>query len=110
MNTSCVKCNIYLFERWRECYKIYYNDPSFQKNFIGPTITVVYSDCQSFSAILYFLIYEQAVGEIETKAKAHTVLRISDKGYFCPRTENVRGDYSNTIWVQDSEPCIYTLR
>lgn len=57
MNTSCVKCNIYLFEQWRECYKIYYIDPSFQKSFIGPTITVESILIAQVSVRYYILLF-----------------------------------------------------
>lgn len=58
MNTSCcVKCNIYLFEQWSECYKIDYNDPSFKKNFIGPTITVESTLIAKVSVRYYILLF-----------------------------------------------------
>lgn len=89
MNTSCVKCNIYLFERWRECYKINYNDPSFQTFFIGPTITVASILIAKVSVRYYILLFMSKRQERQ-ELRHKYILRISDKEYFCPKTENVR--------------------
>lgn len=53
----CKVCNIHLFEQWRECYKIYYIDPSFQKRFIGPTITVESILIAQVSVRYYILLF-----------------------------------------------------